>query len=90
MKLSLEQRLLSFLLYMKHDPITTLPSFLWNWSKTSLTGDHVFIANCVSWALRDEIRWPNATERQALASMVPGFLRCIGIIDGTLVKIRRQ
>ena len=28
-------------------------------------------------------------ERQALASMVPGFPGCIEIIDGTLVKIRR-
>ena len=26
-------------------------------------------------------------ERQALASMIPSFLGCIGIIDGTLVKI---
>ena len=29
-KVSLEQRLLGFLLYMKHDPTTSLPSFLWN------------------------------------------------------------
>ena len=76
-------------LYMKHDPTSSLPSFLWNWSKTSLTSDQVFIASCVSWALRDEIRWPNVMERQALVSMVPRFPECIGIIDGTLVKICR-
>ena len=49
----------------------------------------MFIASCISWALRDEIKWPDAIERQALASMVPNFLGCIGIIDGTLVKICR-
>ena len=89
LKLSPEQRLLGFLLYMKHDSTSSFPSFLWNWSKTLLTSDQVFIASCVSWALRDEIRWPNVMVRQALASMVPGFSGCIGIIDGTLVKIRR-
>ena len=74
---------------MKHDPITALPSFLWNWSKSSVISDQVFIASCVNWALRDEIKWPDVMERQALATMVPGFPGCIGIIDGTLVKIRR-
>ena len=38
-KLSPEQRLLGFLLYMKHDPTSSFLSFLWNWSKTSLTSD---------------------------------------------------
>ena len=62
-KLSPEQRLLGFLLYIKHDPTSSFPSFLWNWSKTSFTSDQVFIANCVSWALRNEIRWLNVMER---------------------------
>ena len=88
-KRSPEQRLLCFLLYMKHDPITALPSFLWNWSKSSVISDQVFIASCVSWALRDEIKWPDVKERQALGSMVSAFPGCIGIIDGTLIKIRR-
>ena len=82
--------MLGFLLYMKHDPIVALPSFLWNWSKISLTSDQVFIASCVSWPLRDEIRWLDVMERLTLASMVPGFPGCIGIIDGMLVKIRRS
>ena len=59
------------------------------WSKTSLISDQVFIASCISWALRYEIKWPDATKRQALAPMVPSFPECIGIIDGTLVKIRK-
>ena len=61
-----------------------------NWSKSSLIlSDQVFIASCINWTLRDEIKWPNATKRQALASMVLSFLGCIGIIDGTLIKIYR-
>ena len=88
-KLNPEQRLLGFLLYMKHDPTTALPSFLWNWGKSSIIDDQIFIASSINWALRDEIRWPNVQERQALASMIPSFPGCIGIIDGTLVKIRR-
>jgi hypothetical protein len=70
-KLSPEQRLLSLLLYMKYNPTIALPSFLWNWSKSSVISDQAFIASCVSWALRDEIKWPDVMERQALASMVP-------------------
>ena len=58
-KLTLEQRLLGFLLYMKHDPTTTLPSFLWNWDKSSIIDDQIFIASSINWALRDEIRCPN-------------------------------
>ena len=43
----------------------------------------------MSWALRDEIKWLDVMEKQALASMVPSFPGCIGIINDTLVKIRR-
>lgn len=31
-KLTLEQRLLNFVLYMKHDNVIYLDSILWNWS----------------------------------------------------------
>ena len=88
-KLTPEQRLLSFLLYIKHDPNTSLPSFFWNQAKSLVIDDQIFIASSINWALRDKIRWPNVLERQALASMIPTFPSCIGIIDGTLVKIRR-
>ena len=38
-KLITEQRLLGFLLYMKHDPTTPLLGFLWNWCKSSVIDD---------------------------------------------------
>ena len=42
-KLNPEQRLLGFLLYMKHDPTTTLPGFLWNWSKSCVIDDQILL-----------------------------------------------
>ena len=74
---------------MKHDPTTVMPITFWNWSKLSLISNQVFIASYISWALRNEIKWLDVIKRQALASMVSSFSGCIGIIDGTLVKICR-
>ena len=88
-KLSLEQQPLGFLLYMKHDPTTTLPSFLWNWCIWFVIDDQIFIASSINWALKDKIKWSHVMEKQALASMVLNFPGCIGIIDSILVKIRR-
>ena len=86
-KLTPEQQLLGFVLYLKHDSTTALLGFLWNWAKFSVIDDQVFIATSINWALRDEIQWPDELERQALASMIPTFPGCIGFIDGTLVNI---
>ena len=86
-KLTPEQRLLGFVLYLKHDSTIALLDFLWNWVKSYVIDDQVFIAISINWALRDEIKWSDKLEKQALASMIPAFPGCIGFIDGTLVKI---
>ena len=88
-KLTPEQRVLGFILYLKHDSTTAMPSFLWNWAKSSIIDDQIFIATSINWALRYEIKWPDELERQALASTIPALPGCIGFINGTLVKIRR-
>ena len=60
---------------------------MWNWSKTAINDDIYFLLSCINEALRDEIKWPSVDERvEAGSHEFPG---CIGIIDGTLVKIRR-
>ena len=41
-KLSQEQRILNFLLYLKHDNITILDTFMWNWSKNVINDDTIF------------------------------------------------
>ena len=66
-----------------------MPGFLWNWAKSFVIDDQVFIATSINWALRDEIKWPDELERQALVSMIPAFPGCIRFIEDTLVKIRR-
>jgi hypothetical protein len=48
-----------------------------------------FLSSCINKALRDEIKWPSVDESVEAASHVHELPGCIGIIDGTLVKIRR-
>ena len=50
-KLNPQQRLLGFLLYLKHDYTTALPGFLWNWGKSSVIDDQIFVASSINWAL---------------------------------------
>lgn len=88
-KLTPEERLLNFVLYMKHDNTLTHDSHHWNWSRSSLCDDAYFVASCLNVALEDEIRWPTTEERLQLAAHNPDWPGCVGIIDGTLVKIRR-
>jgi hypothetical protein len=54
-KLTLKQRLLNFILYMKHDNVTMYVAFMWNWPKYALCDDVIFIASCMNDALEDEI-----------------------------------
>jgi len=54
-KLTLEQCLLNFILYMKHDNITKYDAFMWNWSKNVINDDDMFIASCINYTIVDEI-----------------------------------
>ena len=88
-KLSPHQRILAFILHLKHDNSANMEAFSWNWAKSSVSDDAVFIASCINFACEDEIRWPDAAERSRLGTRIPEFPGCIGFIDGTLCKIRR-
>lgn len=88
-KLSPQQRLLLFILYMKHDNTVRMDAFTWNWSKSSTCDDTLFVASCINEALAEELQWPNSGQRRALGSMIPDLEGCIGFIDGTLIRIRR-
>jgi hypothetical protein len=78
MKLSPEQRLLNFILYLKHDNITLFDTYLWNYSKSAVCDDTIFIASCINEALRDEIKWPSEEERVELGQCYDEFPGCIG------------
>jgi len=88
-KLSPQQRLLHFLLYLKHDNASRYEGFVWNWSKSSSCDDALFVASCINEALQDQLCWPNEHDRRMLGSRIPELPGCIGFIDETLVEICR-
>lgn len=88
-KLTPAERLLLFVLYAKHNTGAQVQAIDWNYSRTSLNKDGVFIADAINVALHDEIQWPSAERRAALGRVLPDFPGCIGHIDGTLCKIKR-
>ena len=78
-KLLPKQRILNFLFYLKHDNITIMDIFMWNWSKSCINDDIIFLSSCINEALRDEIKWSSVDERIEAASYVHEFPWCIGI-----------
>jgi len=86
-RLGLKQQFLCFILFMKHNNITIYDAFIWNWAKSSLCDDVIFIASCINHALVNEIYWPSYFERVALGSQFCESSRCLGFIDKTLVEI---
>ncbi len=43
---------------MKHDNVSMNDTFVWNWSKSVICDDVIFIASCINDVIGDEIRWP--------------------------------
>ena len=89
MKLSPEQKILNFILYLKHNNSTLFDTYLWNYSKSAVSDGTILIASCMNEALCDEIEWPSEEERVELGQRFDEFPGCIGLFDGTLVKVRR-
>jgi DDE superfamily endonuclease len=87
--MSSQQRTLNALMYLKHDNTVHYEAFQWNWAKSSISDDALFIYSVINVVLANDITWPNADTRGVLANRVPGFRACIGLIDGALCKIRR-
>lgn len=56
---------------MKHDNVIDLDSMLWNWSRSVVCDDAIFVALCVNEAIAHEIKWPTIEERRALAAHIP-------------------
>jgi hypothetical protein len=88
-KLNPWQRLLNFILFMKHDNVTRYDYFMQNWSKSSMWDDVLFISSCINASIVDEIRWPTIKERATLGTHLPKLPICIWFIDGTLVEIQK-
>jgi hypothetical protein len=89
-KLEPSQRILNCILSLKHDNTSVFDGADWNWSKSSVCDDAVFVASCINVGIAEEIRWPTPQECLVFASAIPRLPGCIGIIDGTLIKVRRS
>jgi DDE superfamily endonuclease len=88
-KLSPQDRVLAFILLMKHNNNFRYESSIWNHSRSSVCDDAIFAASAINVALDSEIKWPSPERRAELARRVPDFPGCIGHIDGTLCRINR-
>jgi hypothetical protein len=62
---------------------------MWNWSKSALCDDALFITSCINHALLEEIQWPALEKRIRLRTNLPKLQGCIGFINGSLIKIRK-
>jgi hypothetical protein len=54
-KLTLEQCLLNFILYIKHNNVTKYDAFLWKWKKIAINDDGIFISSCINSTIANEI-----------------------------------
>ncbi|CAM6102317.1 unnamed protein product [Calypogeia fissa] len=88
-KLSPDQWLMSFVLYLKHDNMINFDASRWNWCMAAICDDALFVATCLNEAIAGEIRWPSVEDRRELGQHIPQLPGCIGVVDGTLVRIRR-
>ncbi len=71
-KLASEWYLFSFILFMKHDVIK-YDVFTWNWSKSAINDDNIFIASCINYVIIDNIQWPIVEQWQVLVTQLPQF-----------------
>ena len=69
-KLRSDQRLLNFVMFLKHDNTATFDSSQWNWSRSCVNDDSIIVASCIGLACKDEIKWPSANERLDLARRI--------------------
>lgn len=68
MKLSPEQRLMNFILFMKCDNVVTWDAFVWNWARSSIYDDTFFVASCIYEAISNEIFRPDEGEQRVLGT----------------------
>jgi hypothetical protein len=78
-KLTPKQCLLNFILYFKHDNVTMQDTFMWNWFKTSICDEALFILPCINEAIVDDIQWSILEERVTLTRRIPNLLGCISL-----------
>jgi hypothetical protein len=69
--MSTQQRVLNVLMYLKHDNTVHYEAFQWNWAKSSVSYDALFVCSVINVVLANEITWPDANTRAFLANRMP-------------------
>jgi hypothetical protein len=62
---------------------------MWNWSKSAINDDDIFIASCMNSTIVDEIQWPTIEKQWVLGTQLLRFQGYIGFINGTFIKTCR-
>ncbi len=86
-KLISDQCILHFIFYMERDNVSMYDTFVYNWSKSVVCDDVIFIASYIKDAIGDEIWWPTTQEQIVLNTNLVEFQGCIGLVYGTLINI---
>ncbi len=71
---------------MKHDNVSMHDAFVWNWSKSEVCDDPIFITSCINDAIGDEISRGAGYVR---GTNLVEFQSCIGFINGTFINIQK-
>ncbi len=74
---------------MEHDNVSMYDAFVYNWSKSVVCDDVIFIASCINDAIGDKIWWPTTQEQVVLNTNLVELQGCIGFIYGTLINIHK-
>ncbi|PXF40370.1 hypothetical protein BWQ96_04361 [Gracilariopsis chorda] len=72
-KLMPSERLLSCIMYLRGRNGVREEASYWNYSRTSLSDDPLFVCGIINESMASEITWPTAAERQQQRSMIPFF-----------------
>jgi hypothetical protein len=88
-KLDPGERVLSFVLNVKHNTGVRYESSSWNWARSSLCDDMKWVSDAINESMSDEIQWPEANRGAQLEQRLPDLPGCIGHLDGTLCRINR-
>ncbi|PXF42843.1 hypothetical protein BWQ96_07437 [Gracilariopsis chorda] len=88
-KLMPSERLLSCIMYLRGRNGVREEASYWNYSRTSLRDDAMFVCGIINESMASEISWPTTAERQQQRSRISLFPGCVGYVDGILCRIRR-
>ncbi|PXF40335.1 hypothetical protein BWQ96_09956 [Gracilariopsis chorda] len=88
-KLNPQERLLSVILYLRHNYSVRYGSSSWNYSRSSLHEDALFICEIITVVMAREAKWLNIVRRAQLRTRISQVPGCVGFVDGTLCRIRQ-